>query len=72
MQHGMARTQIIFMIYIVAQAPAIMGPQNTKNGRDGSTTTEIEDIVFIDGERIEIAGTYPDVETAIEALHKGD
>ena len=32
-------------------------------------TESIEDIVFDDGERIEIAGSYPDAETAIEALH---
>ena len=32
--------------------------------------TDIEDIVFDDGEKIEIAGSYPDVETAIRALHE--
>ena len=30
----------------------------------------VEDIVFDDGERIEIACSYPDAETAIKALHK--
>ena len=41
--------------------------------RMGNTTTEdVEDIVFIDGERIEIACTYPDVESAIKALHEGE
>ncbi len=32
-------------------------------------TNDVEDIVFDDNERIEIASTYPDVETAIKALH---
>ena len=39
----------------------------------GNTTADdVEDIVFVDGERIEIAGTYPDVESAIKALHEGE
>ena len=29
----------------------------------------VEDIVFDDGDKIEIACSYPDVETAIKALH---
>ncbi|MCY4491302.1 MAG: hypothetical protein OXC46_07560 [Thaumarchaeota archaeon] len=33
-----------------------------------SDSNYIEDIFFDDGERIEIAGSYPDVETAIKAL----
>ena len=41
-------------------------------GRSSDRTTGGEDIIFVDGERIEIAATYPDVETAIEALHKGE
>lgn len=41
-------------------------------GTSSDHATGGEDIVFIDGERIEIAATYPDVETAIEALHKGE
>ena len=35
-----------------------------------STPTEVEDIVFDDGEKIEIACSYPDAETAIKALHE--
>ena len=31
---------------------------------------QIQDIVFDDGERIEIADSYPDAETAIAALHE--
>ena len=31
---------------------------------------QIQDIVFDDGEKIEIADSYPDAETAIAALHK--
>ncbi len=32
-------------------------------------TNDVEDIVFDDNEKIEIACSYPDVETAIKALH---
>lgn len=35
-----------------------------------TTNSEIEDIIFDDGEKIEIACSYPDVETAIKALHE--
>lgn len=39
----------------------------------GNTDAEdAEDIVFIDGERIEIACTHPDVESAIKALHEDE
>ena len=39
----------------------------------GNTDAEdVEDIVFIDGERIEIACTHPDVESAIKALHEDE
>lgn len=34
------------------------------------TESQVEDIVFDDGEKIEIAGSYPDAETAIKALHE--
>ncbi len=34
-----------------------------------ATESSVEDIVFDDGERIEIACSYPDAETAIKALH---
>ncbi len=34
-----------------------------------TTDTYVEDIVFDDGEKIEIACSYPDAETAIKALH---
>ena len=37
-----------------------------------ATTEDVEDIVFVDGERIEIACTYPDVESAIKALHEDE
>ena len=37
-----------------------------------NTADDVEDIVFVDGERIEIASTYPDVESAIKALHEGE
>ena len=40
-------------------------------GSNGSSE-EPEDIVFVDGERIEIASTHPDVESAIKALHEGE
>ena len=30
---------------------------------------DVEDIVFDDNEKIEIACSYPDMETAIKALH---
>ena len=33
-------------------------------------TETVEDIIFDDGERIEIVGSYPDVDTAIKALHE--
>ena len=37
----------------------------------GSTVAkDAEEIVFVDGERIEIASTHPDVESAIKALHE--
>ena len=35
-----------------------------------SSPAEVEDIVFDDGEKIEIACSFPDVETAIKALHE--
>ncbi len=39
----------------------------------GNTASEdVEDVVYIDGERIEIAATYPNVESAIKALHEGE
>ena len=34
-----------------------------------ATESSVEDIVFDDGERIEIACSHPDAETAIKALH---
>ena len=37
-----------------------------------TTAKDTEDFVFIDGERIETACTYPDVESAIKALHEGE
>lgn len=49
-----------------------MGRPSKGSGNSGGVATEVEDIVFIDGERIEIACTYPNVEAAIEALHRGD
>ena len=36
----------------------------------GNESSEVEDIVFDDGERIEIACSYPSIETAIKALHE--
>lgn len=41
-------------------------------GSNHSRNAEPEDIVFVDGERIEIACTYSDVESAIKALHEGE
>ena len=41
-------------------------------GRSSDHAAGGDDIIFVDGERIEIAGTYPDMEAAIEALHKGE
>ena len=41
-------------------------------GTNSSSGAEPEDIVFVDGERIEIACTHPDVESAIKALHEGE
>ena len=35
-----------------------------------SAESSIEDIVFDDGERIEIASSYPDADAAIKALHQ--
>ena len=49
-----------------------MGRPHKGSGSSSGVTTEVEDIVFVDGERIEIACTYPNVEAAIEALHRGD
>ena len=49
-----------------------MGRPNKGSGNSGGVATEVEDIVFVDGERIEIASTHPNVEAAIEALHRGD
>ena len=49
-----------------------MGRPTKRSDSSGSVATEVEDIVFVDGERIEIACTYPNVEAAIEALHRGD
>lgn len=49
-----------------------MGRPSKGSGNSGGVAAEVEDIVFIDGERIEIACTYPNVEAAIEALHRGD
>ncbi len=37
---------------------------------DKNTINDVEDIVFDDNEKIEIACSYPDVETAIKALHE--
>lgn len=53
-------------------APASMGTPNKGSGSSGGVATGVEDMVFVDGERIEIAGTYPSVEAAIGALHRGD
>ena len=36
-----------------------------------TASEDAEEVVYIDGERIEIAGTYPDVESTIKALHEG-
>ena len=33
------------------------------------TDSKVKEIFFDDGERIEIASSYPDVESAIKALH---
>lgn len=49
-----------------------MGRPNKGSSGSGGVATEVEDIVFVDGERIEIASTHPNVEAAIEALHRGD
>ena len=51
-----------------------MGARNKGSGGRCccAAADEAEDIVFVDGERIEIASTHPSVEAAIEALHRGD
>ena len=49
-----------------------MGTRSKGSGDNAGTVAGAEDIVFVDGERIEIACTYPSVETAIEALHRGE
>ena len=38
--------------------------------RTMATESSVEDIVFDDGERIEIACSHPDAETAIKALRR--
>ena len=52
-------------------APVSMGTPDKGRSSGGGVATEVEDMAFVDGGMIEIAGAYPGMEAATGALHRG-